>query len=130
MLKKASHVCFMVKDLEESIPVYERLFRLKAERMPPFPSGVRTANLTLPGGLDIELFQPAPDTDGAKWLAANGEGIHHLCLEVDNVDAELAQAAKNGAQLVTPKSRKAGPFTIGFARAGATGGVLIEYLPR
>ena len=129
MLKRASHVCFMVKSLDESIPVYEKLFRVKAEKM-SFPSGVRTANLTLPGGLDVELFQPAPDTDGTKWLADNGEGIHHLCIDVDDVDAELALAAKAGAQLVTPQSRKAGPFAIGFVRAGATGGVLIEYLSR
>jgi methylmalonyl-CoA/ethylmalonyl-CoA epimerase len=130
MIQKAAHVCIMVRNLDAALPSYERLFGGKAERM-LFPTGVETGFLTLPGGLQIEFFQPAgPETEAAKWLAANGEGIHHLCLEVDNVDAELARAASEGAHLVTPASRKAGPFTIGYVRIGGAGGALIEFLSK
>lgn len=72
-----------------------------AEAPVPLPDhGVRV-QFFLAGGDKIELLEPtAPDGPLARFLERRGEGLHHVCLEVDDIEKALAQLAEAGVRLV------------------------------
>ncbi|RIK26837.1 MAG: methylmalonyl-CoA epimerase, partial [Chloroflexi bacterium] len=91
--------------------------------------GGRTAVAFLPiGDAEVELVEPK-DTDSglAKFLAKRGEGIHHLCFEVDDIHAMLAQLKAHGAQLIdeTPRVNASG-MQYAFIHPKSAHGALIE----
>jgi methylmalonyl-CoA/ethylmalonyl-CoA epimerase len=76
----------------------------------------------------VELVQSvAEDSAMAKFLAKKGQGIHHLCYEVEDIRAELARLAEAGVQLVDAEPREGAHGTlVAFLHPKSTGGVLIE----
>ena len=127
MIKGVFHVAIAVKNLDEGIKTYENLLGRKPARIEEVPDQGIKAALFIMGDTEIELIQPLnPDTGVAKFLEKNGEGFHHICLEVDNVDKELDSLAGKGVQLIDKKGRKGLAGKIGFIHPKSTRGVLIE----
>ena len=127
MIKKIHHVSVVVRNLEEALKLYEGLFGLRAEKIEALPEqGMRVALLPL-GGSEIELVQPLDPSSGvARFLESRGEGLHHVCLEVDDIDRELEQLEKKGVQLIDKKGRPGLVGRVAFIHPKATRGVLIE----
>jgi methylmalonyl-CoA/ethylmalonyl-CoA epimerase len=126
--KGLDHVAIAVKDLEKAIAFYEKAFGLKlAEIEEVKEQKVRTA--IFGHGLGrIELICPTePDTSVAKFLDKRGEGLHHICIEVEDIEASLAELKAQGAPLIdaTPKIG-AGGAKIAFIHPRGTHGVLTE----
>jgi methylmalonyl-CoA/ethylmalonyl-CoA epimerase len=61
-----------------------------------------------------------------KFLANKGEGIHHICLEVDDVDRELVELGERGVQAIDKQGRKGLAGKVAFLHPKSTQGVLIE----
>ena len=102
MITGLSHVSIVVPDLEAACARLEKVFGLAAgERRVNAEQGVRLAYVELPNAR-IELMEPArPDSPIAKFLERNpGGGIHHFCLEVDDVDATARNLAARGARVL------------------------------
>jgi methylmalonyl-CoA/ethylmalonyl-CoA epimerase len=89
--------------------------------------GVRVAMLPI-GESRIELLEAtACDTPVGKFLAKRGPGIHHLCVEVDDINAKLSDLKDRGARLIDEEPRiGAGGALVAFVHPSSTGGVLIE----
>ena len=126
--KGLDHVAIAVKDLEKAIAFYEKSFGLKlAEIEEVKEQKVRTA--IFGHGLGrIELICPTePDTSVAKFLEKRGEGLHHICIEVEDIEASLAELRAQGTPLIdqTPKIG-AGGAKIAFIHPKGTHGVLTE----
>jgi len=128
MIKKLHHVSIAVKNLEEALKLYEELFDLKASKIEVVPEqGVKAALITIGDGAEIEFIEPIDPNGGvAKFLESKGEGIHHICLEVDNIDQTLNTISERGGQLIDKKSRNGLAGKIGFLHPKSTKGVLIE----
>ena len=128
MIKKVHHVAIAVRNLDEALTLYENLFDMKPSKIETVPDqGVKAAILTMKEGCEIELLEPIDPNGGvAKFLENKGEGIHHICLEVDNIDEALNEVADKGCQLIDKKSRKGVAGQIGFLHPKSTKGVLIE----
>jgi methylmalonyl-CoA epimerase len=78
-------------------------------------------------GGEIELLEPIdPQSSVAKFLESRGEGIHHICFEVENVDQELCMLADKGVQLLDKQGRPGLAGKVGFIHPKSTKGVLIE----
>ncbi|HLL52337.1 MAG TPA: methylmalonyl-CoA epimerase, partial [Myxococcaceae bacterium] len=76
----------------------------------------------------VELICPTtPDSGVARFLTKRGEGLHHICLEVEDIEAAMAALREKGAPLIdeTPKPG-AGGAKVAFIHPKGTGGVLIE----
>jgi len=127
MIKKVDHVAIAVKDLDEAIKTYENLLGIKPSHIEEVPDqGIKAALLVI-GDMEIELIQPIKsDTGVAKFLESKGEGIHHICFEVDDVDKDLESLAGRGVQLIDKQGRKGLAGKIGFVHPKSTKGVLIE----
>jgi methylmalonyl-CoA/ethylmalonyl-CoA epimerase len=80
------------------------------------------------GESNIELVQPAePDSPLVKFLETKGQGIHHICFEVDDVEAEVKAYLEKGATLIDQKSRPGAHNTkVAFVHPKSSSGVLIE----
>ncbi|MGB4863149.1 MAG: methylmalonyl-CoA epimerase [Tepidiformaceae bacterium] len=128
MLKKIHHVGVVVKSADEAMKFYRDALGLKvtADRVIE-DQGVRGVLLEI-GGSEIELLEPTRDDTGvAKFLASRGEGMHHICFESDDVDAELEGARQKGIELIDQKPRLGLAGMICFLHPKSNHGVLVEF---
>jgi methylmalonyl-CoA epimerase len=125
---KIDHIGIAVKSLAEAVKVYESAIGLKVTGYDQVDEqGVRVAMLDL-GESRIELLEPiAPDSPIEKFMRKRGEGIHHIAVQVDNIEDALERLKTSGVRLVdaTPK-RGAHNTRIAFIHPSSTHGVLLE----
>jgi LAO/AO transport system kinase len=121
------HLGVAVNHLEDRIAVYRDLLGLDLEGTETVPGeGVRVAFLPA-GRTRIELLEPTdPGSTVAKFLATRGEGIHHLCFEVADLDAAVARFRSAGLQPIGEVRAGAEGARVIFIHPRGTGGVLIE----
>ena len=108
MGKRIDHIAIVVQDLDVALGVYRDLLGLQLERVEEVPAeNVKVAFLALPeGDGEIELVQPTADDTGiARFLAKRGEGMHHICFEVDDIEAAMATIAASELQFLEDKPR-------------------------
>jgi methylmalonyl-CoA/ethylmalonyl-CoA epimerase len=122
------HIGIAVKNLEDSVSFYEKVFGLKCYNIEEVKDQkVRTAFFIV-GQTKIELLESTdPEGPIAKFIEKKGEGIHHIAFAVNNIDAQLKHAEKEGVKLIDVNPRKgAEGLDIAFLHPRSTGGVLIE----
>ena len=122
------HIGIAVMNLEDSISFYEKVFSLKCYNIEEVKDQkVRTAFFIV-GQTKIELLESTdPEGPIAKFIEKKGEGIHHIAFAVNNIDAQLKHAEKEGVKLIDVNPRKgAEGLDIAFLQPRSTGGVLIE----
>lgn len=129
------HVAIVVRSIEASLPRYRELFGLEPEAPPTtFASqGVRLC--FLPTGPEpaarIELIEPLDGDSGvARFLAARGEGVHHVCLVTDDLPASLEALATAEAELIDREPRPGAHGAVAFVHPRTLDGVLWELLER
>ena len=126
------HVGIAVRDIEEALGFYAQGLGLELERVETVPEqGVRVAFLPL-GDTEIELLEPLGEEGPlARFLEKRGEGIHHLCIAVADIEATLADLAAQGFRLIdeTPRTG-AGGARVAFVHPRSAHGVLIELVER
>jgi len=126
-VRRIHHVAIAVRSIDETLKLLGELFDLKAERIEEVPDqGVKAALIPI-GDAELELLEPTDPSGGvAKFLEKRGEGIHHICFEVEDVDRELERLAAKGVELIDKKGRKGLAGKIGFIHPRSVKGVLIE----
>ena len=126
-VKNLNHVAIAVKNLDESLKLFENLFGLRASKIETVQDqGVKAALIPIGTG-EIELIEPINPNGGvAKFIEQKGEGIHHICIEVDDTDKELQALAAKGVSLIDKVGRKGLAGKVGFIHPKSTKGVLIE----
>ena len=122
-----NHVCIAVRDIEETLRLYGELFGVDgAEAEEIAGQGVRAA-LVRVGGSQLELIQPTdPEGSAARFIERLGEGLHHICFEVENLQQTLDNLDAKGIELIDKKPRQGLSGMIAFLHPRSTGGVLIE----
>jgi methylmalonyl-CoA epimerase len=92
---------------------------------------LKTAFLPV-GDTEIELLEStSPDSSVAKFLEKHGEGLHHIAIRVDDIDAALAELKAKGIKLIDETPRNgAGGARIAFVHPRSTHGVLLELCER
>jgi len=131
MIRRINHVAIVVNDIESALRVYQDALGLKPSRVETVPEqDVRIAFLPT-GDSEIELLEPInPNSGVAKFLAKRGEGMHHICLEVDDLEATLADLQARGVALIDRVPRHGAHGRIAFIHPQGAHGVLIELLER
>jgi methylmalonyl-CoA epimerase len=131
MIKGVDHIAIAVNSADEALSVFDNVFGLKADHIKDIPDqGVKAATVRV-GNTSIEFIEPInPEGGVAKFLEKKGEGIHHICIEVDNIDEELNALAAKGVELIDKQARKGLAGMIGFLHPRATKGVLIELVQK
>ncbi len=123
------HVAIIVRDIGEALTVYRDLLGLTLEQVLPIDSDRVTIAFLAVGESKIELVQPTDDTTGvARFLAAKGEGFHHLCLEVPDLAAVLADLSARGVELIDHAPRRGAEGPVAFLHPRAGRGVMVELI--
>ena len=126
-MTKLDHIGIAVKSIDAAKAIYEDL-GLEVEHVETVESQkVRTAFLSV-GDANLELLEPSgPDSTIAKYIEKRGEGIHHICLRVDDIDEQLARLKERGYRLIN-KAPVPGAHgcRVAFLHPAAGNGVLIE----
>jgi len=126
---RVHHVAVVVRDLDAALAFYRDTLRLELDVVMPIDSdGVKIAFLPV-GESSIELVQPTRDDTGvARFLANKGEGFHHVCLEVDDLAAELDRLAHEGVELIDTTPRRGAEGPVAFIHPRSCHGVLVELI--
>jgi methylmalonyl-CoA/ethylmalonyl-CoA epimerase len=130
ILENLYHVAIAVKDLSAVEKIYETALGLKVEHREVIEDqGVNTSMLVpKDGGTAIELLEPLDENSPiSKFLDKRGEGIHHICFKVDDIEAVLERLKKQGVRLIDETPRP-GAYNsrVAFIHPKAVNGVLVE----
>ena len=128
MIKGLHHIAIAVHSLEATARFYKETFGLPDPEKQEVveEQGVKACFINF-GNTYLELLEPTrDDSTVARFLARSGEGLHHICLETDNIEEELRRMVNKQIDLVdkVPRHGLAGP--IAFLHPRSTGSVLIE----
>lgn len=125
---KINHLGIATKGIDEALKFWEDALGLENVHTEVVEEQkVRVAMLPL-GESRVELLEPtSEDSPISKFLEKRGGGIHHIAVEVDNIEESLAQLKAKGMRLIdeTPKIGAEGCL-VAFVHPATTGGVLLE----
>ena len=134
MPKRIDHIAIIVRNIEQALLFYRDTLGITPSEVKEVPTEqVRIAFLPMggPGGSEIELIEPTnADSSLAKFLEKRGEGLHHICLEVENIDTALAEMQAQGAPVLDEQPRIAAEGRAIFLHPRGTNGVLLELLQK
>jgi methylmalonyl-CoA/ethylmalonyl-CoA epimerase len=124
---KINHVGIVVADIDASMAFWRDALGLSLHHIEDVPSQkVQVAFLPV-GQSELELVKPtAEDSGSAKFLNERGPGIHHLCVEVDNIEEMLAQLKTKGVRLINETPIELPGRKMAFIHPKAADGVLVE----
>jgi len=128
MINRINHVGVVVKDLEDTLELFDKLFQLKPAVVKDAMEGKLRVAFVPVGKDEIELLQPLdPSIPLGEALRKSGQGIHHLALSTDNIDAEVERLKKSGVVFDSEKPRiGAHGVKIILSRPETTGGIIVE----
>ena len=129
VIVKIHHVAVIVRDLDAALNLYRDKLGLHVESVMDMEYDHVTIGFLPIGGTKIELVQPTDNTTGsARFLESKGEGFHHVCFEVPDIQAALDSLAATGLTLVDVAPRKGGEGPVAFVHPKSCHGVLVELI--
>jgi methylmalonyl-CoA/ethylmalonyl-CoA epimerase len=127
-IKAINHVAVVVDDMEESLLFWRDALGIQLHELRNVPAEKSQVAFLPVAGAEVELVMPTTNDSGlAKYLAKRGPGMHHLCLEVDDIDGMISQLKEKNIRLINeePRTTLDGKKYV-FIHPEATGGVLVE----
>jgi len=126
------HIAIVVRDMEEALAFWQQALGLEVQRVETVAAeAVEVAFLPL-ANAQVELLRPTDEDSGvARYLAAKGGGVHHLCLAVRDIEAAMQRLAAAGVELINERPRRREDGTrYAFVHPKSSGGVLVELYER
>jgi methylmalonyl-CoA/ethylmalonyl-CoA epimerase len=127
-VKRIDHIALVVENLESPLSFWQDALGLNLSGTLHVPQEeAKIAFLPL-GSSEIELVHPTnPESGLGKYLEKRGPGMHHICLEVDDIEGMLDQLRAKGIQLIneTPRLGEGGR-RYAFIHPKSAYGVLVE----
>ncbi|WP_322506485.1 methylmalonyl-CoA epimerase [Anaerolinea sp.] len=126
-IKKINHVAIVVGDIDQALTFWRDALGLELHHVEDVPSQKAVVAFMPVGDSEVELVKPTTDDSGvAKFLAERGGGMHHLCFEVDDLEAKLADLKAKGVRLINETPIELPGRKMAFIHPKSTGGVLVE----
>jgi methylmalonyl-CoA/ethylmalonyl-CoA epimerase len=128
MPHRVNHIAIVVDDLNSALAFWRDALGLPLQRTESIADEAVDIGFLPIGESEIELLQPTDANSGiGKYLEKRGAGLHHICLEVADIEASMAQLRGHNIELINdaPKIRPEGTRYC-FVHPRSTGGVLVE----
>ena len=130
MIKSISHLGLAVKDLKEARDFYHNIFGIESSDPLLGGGGTVKASLIQLDNATIELLEPVGNKGAiAKFLEKHGEGIHHICYEVDDINKKIESLKKKGIDIIGQPVPGAEGLSV-FLHPKGTHGVLVELVEK
>lgn len=127
-IKQINHVAIVVEDIDDALAFWRDALGIEMHELRDVPTEKsKVAFLPVLGG-EIELVQPTTADSGiARYLDKRGQGLHHVCLEVDDIDGMLVQLKTKGVRMINEQPRTAvDGKRYAFVHPESASGVLVE----
>ena len=127
-IKRINHIAILVDDLDATLEFWQDALGLDLTEIKEVP-GEQAKIAFLPmGDSEIELVKPTTEDSGlARYLEKRGPGMHHICLEVDDIDGMLIRLKEKGIQLINEQAKVgSGGRKYAFVHPKSAHGVLVE----
>lgn len=127
-INSINHVAIVVEDMEKSLHFWRDALGIELHELRDVPAEASQVAFLPVAGAEIELVRPTSDDSGlAKYLAKRGQGMHHVCLEVDDIEGMMKQLKDKGIRLINEEPRTAADGKrYAFIHPESTSGVLVE----
>ena len=127
-VKSINHVAVVVDDMDKSLLFWRDALGIELHELRDVPAEKSQVAFLPVAGAEVELVKPTTDDSGiAKYLAKRGPGMHHLCLEVDDIEGMMSQLKAKSIRLINEEPRTTSDGKkYAFIHPEATGGVLVE----
>ena len=126
-MPRLNHISIAVRDINKFAKLYENLFDIRFSSPKFLQSQKVNLSFGETKGVKLELISPSSeDSPIAKFLEKRGEGLHHICLEVDNLDVVLDDLKKKRVEIIGTPTMGGSGKKIVFLHPKSTGGVLVE----
>lgn len=127
-VKQINHVAVVVDDMEKALSFWRDALGMQLHEVRNVPAEKSQVAFLPLSGSEVELVQPTTDDSGiANYLAKRGPGMHHICLEVDDIEGMMAQLKSKGVRLINEEPRTANDGKkYAFIHPESTSGVLVE----
>jgi len=127
-IKRIDHIAIVVVDIDAALGFWSEALGLELDHVEDIPEQKSIVAFLPTGGSEVELVKPTTDDSGvARYLQKRGPGMHHICFEVDDIEAILAELKGKGVRLIneTPITGADGK-KLAFVHPESTHGVLVE----
>jgi len=127
-IKRINHIAIIVDDIDEALGFWRDALGLTLSHVEDVPDQESIVAFLLAGNSEIELVKPTTQESGvARFLQKHGPGVHHICLEVDDITGSLESLRMSGVQLINESPIiGTGGKKIAFIHPNSTQGVLVE----
>jgi len=124
---KINHVAIVVQNIDAALSFWEQTFGFELDHVEEVPSQKSKVAFLPLGESEIELVQPTTSDSGlANFLEKRGEGMHHICIEVEDIDAALVELKSKGVRLINEFPEELPGRKMAFIHPKAANGVLVE----
>ena len=131
MVKSVHHVGIVVKSIEETFKVFEEVLGFKELRLVEDPAGTFRSCLISVNNARFELIEPLGNQGGiARFLQKKGEGLHHVSLEVDNLESTLTSLKNKGVRLINQDAQTVGDFKVAIIHPASVQNIMIELVEK
>lgn len=122
------HIGIAVRSLDEALATYKRLWNLEPDHVERGETDKVTEAMLPIGGAHLQLLEPTDDESTvAKFIERRGEGLHHIAIRVDDIEAALDRLRHDGAELIDLQPRiGGGGHRVAFVHPTTTHGILVE----
>jgi methylmalonyl-CoA epimerase len=126
-MKKLNHVSIAVEDVDQALEFYRDLLGLEVTRVTILEDRQLKVAFVKIGETELELLEPLnQDNTVRRYLDRWGPGLHHICLEVDDVAGTMQTLKAKGAEFTDSEPRPGAVGQVAFIHPNSTGGVLVE----
>jgi methylmalonyl-CoA/ethylmalonyl-CoA epimerase len=131
MIKKIDHVALAVQDAAEISALLSRLFGFEINETKEEPEAGFASTLMSSAEVRLELLQPVgPRGMIQKFIEKRGGGLHHISVQVDNLDEEMVRLKALGVQFASEEAAQVDDSRVIFIHPRSAGGLLIELVQR
>jgi methylmalonyl-CoA/ethylmalonyl-CoA epimerase len=127
-IKRIDHIAIVVQNIEEALGFWREALGLELDQVVEVPEQLAEIAFLPAGGSEVELVRPTTDDSGiARYLRKRGPGIHHICFEVDDLEATLAALKEKGVRLINETAQQGRDGKrLAFIHPESACGVLVE----
>jgi methylmalonyl-CoA/ethylmalonyl-CoA epimerase len=127
-IKRIDHLAVLVEDIQQAVAFWRDGLGMEVSHQQDVPTEQARIAFLPVGDSEIELVQPTTDDSGLRrYLEKRGPGMHHVCLQVDDIEAMLARLKARGIELINEAPRtSADGKKYAFIHPRSAGGVMVE----
>ena len=127
-VRQIHHIAVVVDDMDKALSFWRDALGMELQELRDVPAEKSQVAFLPLSGSEVELVRPTTDDSGiAKYLAKRGPGMHHICLEVDDIAGMISQLRSKGVRLINEEPNTAADGKkYAFIHPESTSGVLVE----